>query len=294
MWEEFFTDLSDNAVHVFNLAGSWLDQHLLNILIILAGAYLLRKFGTKLIIKLLHKTIRRDLYPTELDRKKRLQTLDSLTGAGMRVFAWLIASFMIISELGIDTTPLLASASVFGLAIGIGAQSLVKDFVSGVFIISENQYRVGDAVEIGDVDGVVEAITIRTTIIRDLDGDLHHVPNGSITVTTNKTMDFGSINEDVVVARDTDLKALEHIINHVGERLVNEPSLKGFIVEAPYFSQIKGYDKDGIVVKILGKTTAGDSWKVRSELYRHLTKAFKQHDVVVPYGEFTIHQTKKK
>lgn len=294
MWHNFIEKRASNVEYLGNLIAQWLDQHLVNVLIILLGTYLLRKFGTKFISKLMHKTVRHDLYPSEIDRKKRIKTLDSLIGAIVRISAWVIATFMIISELGIDTAPLLASAGVFGLAIGFGAQSLVRDFVTGIFIITENQYRVGDVVQIGNVKGVVEAITIRTTIVRELNGDLHHVPNGTITVTTNKTMDFGSINEDLTVARDTDLNELEHIINHVGEEIAASTEFKNLVKEPPHFSSIKGFDASGIVVKILGTTSAGDAWLVRSEFYKRLIKALAKHGIEVPYQQISIHDTAKK
>lgn len=277
-----------------HLIAQWMDQHLVNIIIILIGAYILRKFGTKFISTVMHKTVRHDLFPSEADRKKRIKTLDDLIGAIVRVTTWLIAIFMIVSELGINTAPLLASAGVLGLAIGFGAQSLVKDFVTGIFIITENQYRVGDVVQIGAVKGTVEAITIRTTIVRELNGDLHHIPNGTITVTTNKTMGFGSINEDITVARDTDIAELEHIINHVGEEVAAVPELKNLVKEPPHFSSVKGFDASGIVVKILGKTSTGDAWQVRSEFYKRLVKALEKHGIEVPYQQVTVHSSTKK
>lgn len=293
MWQNFLKHRVDNLEYLANLITQWMDQHLVNILIILIGAYVLRKFGTKFISRVMHKTIRRDLYPNEADRKKRIQTLDNLINAATKAATFLIATFMIMSELGINTAPLLASAGVFGLALGFGAQSLVKDFVSGIFIITENQYRVGDVVKIGDVEGVVEAISIRTTMVRSLNGDLHHVPNGSIVVTTNRTMNFGSINEDITVAPTTDLKELEHIVNHVGEEVAALPELKNMVKEAPHFSQVKGFNESGIVFKVLGRTSTGDAWLVKSEFYKKLAKAFERHNVEISYPLITF-GTKKK
>lgn len=293
MWQNFLKHRVDNLEYLANLVTQWMDQHLVNIAIILIGAYVLRKFGTKFISRVMHKTIRRDLYPNEADRKKRIQTLDNLINAATKVAAFLIATFMILSELGINTAPLLASAGVFGLALGFGAQSLVKDFVSGIFIITENQYRVGDVVQIGDVEGVVQAISIRTTMVRSLNGDLHHVPNGSIIVTTNRTMNFGSIDENITVAPNTDLKELEHIVNHVGEEVAALPELKNMVKEAPHFSQVKGFNESGIVFKVLGTTTTGDAWLVKSEFYKKLAKAFERHGVKVAYPLIALGKTKK-
>jgi small-conductance mechanosensitive channel len=162
----------------------------------------------------------------------------------------------------------------------------VKDFVSGIFIITENQYRVGDIVQLGEVSGVVEAITIRTTILRDLDGYLHHIPNGTITVTTNKTIGYAGLNEDIVVAADTDLEQLEHVINHVGEQLAAQPELMHKIKEAPRLVSIQGLHDKGITVKVIGQTTAGSRVAVRSEFYRLLKKACAQHKIS---AELSLH-----
>lgn len=294
MLQNFLEKRVDHLQYLGNLIAQWLDQHFLDIIVIIVFCWILRKFGTKFINNVIHKTVRRDLYPTEADRKKRIKTLDNLVAAIMKVITWMIAIFMIISEMGINTAPLLASAGVFGLAIGFGAQSLVKDFVSGIFIITEHQYRVGDVVQIGQVLGTVESITIRTTVIRELNGDLHHVPNGSIVVTTNKTMGFGSINEDITVARNTDISEAEHIVNHVGEEIAALAELKGMVKEAPHLASVKGYDASGVVLKILGKTTTGDAWRVKSEFYKKLFKAFDKHGIEVPYQQMVVHQAPHK
>lgn len=283
------TQSFENAGH---LVGAWLGLHLLNIIIILIGARIAIEFGVRLIKKIIHKTVRHDLFPTESDRKKRIETLDSLVGASVRITVWIVAGMMIINEIGVDTGPLIASAGIVGIALGFGAQSLIKDFVSGIFIIVENQYRVGDVIKINDIDGVVEAITIRTTIMRDLDGNLHHVPNGSIVVTTNKTMDYGRINEDITVGLGTDIDQLEHVINHVGSEIAAAAEFKDDIKDPPHFARVTGFSNDGLVVKILGKTTPGEQWRVKGELYKRLKKAFEKHHIDIPYPQRTIHQAK--
>lgn len=294
MWENFVDKRLDNIEYVGRPIAVWLDQHLFNIILILIGTYVLRKFGTKLTMRIMHKSIRHDLYPSELDRRKRIQTLDKLVSAIIRISSIVVAVFMIMSELGFDTAPLLASAGVFGLAIGFGAQSLVKDFVSGMFIISENQYRIGDWVKLDKIEGEVESLTIRTTIIRDLGGDVHYIPNGQIAVVTNKSMDFDSVNEDITVGKDSDMNEVEHIVNHIGDQLAAMPEIKHMITEPPKFTQVKGFDKNGIVFKVLGRTTAGDSWLVKSEFYKKLQKAFDKHGIEVPYNQITVHQELKK
>lgn len=259
----------------------WIGNHGLNIAVIVLGAWLLKRFGAQIISQLLRHTIRPDLYPTKADREKRLKTLSSLVGASIGIIIYIVAGIMIIGELGVNTAPLIASAGILGVALGFGAQSLIKDFVSGIFIIIENQYRVSDEVQLGSVSGVVEAITIRTTVLRDLNGHVHHVPNGTITFTTNKTMDFGRINEDIEVAMDTDLDRLEHIINHVGQEIAALPEFKRHIHEAPHLASFRGFSSTGFRVKILGKTSANEHWRIRSELYKRLKDAFEQHKIKV-------------
>jgi small-conductance mechanosensitive channel len=165
MVEEIATNIAKKLDQMGDVVGDWLSENLVPILLILVFTYILRRVLTVLIGRSLHRTIRRDLYPTEKDRKKRIDTLNELVSAIVRVGAWFVAALMIINQLGIDTAPLMASAGVVGIALGFGAQSLIKDFVTGIFIISENQYRIGDVVRIGTQDGTVEAITIRTTIL---------------------------------------------------------------------------------------------------------------------------------
>ncbi len=282
------TLLSTRVHSALNTTGDWFGQHGVVILLVLISGYLFRKIGTRLILRVVEKTVRKDLFPTETDRKKRVKTLESLVGGVLRIGTWLIVFTIIIDELGVDTGPLIASAGVLGVALGFGAQSLIKDFVSGVFIIIENQYRVGDIVELNEVDGTVEAITIRTTVLRDLDGHLHHIPNGSIVVSTNKTMDFGRINEDILVGKDTDIDNLENVINKVGQEMANSSDLKNKIIEPPHFASLKGFSKNGMLIKVLAKTRVSDNWEIKTELYRRLKKAFDAHDIELPYEHLVI------
>ncbi len=286
MWE---TSITSNFTDIWQHIHLWMGDHLFNILIIVVGTEILFQISTRAISKIVHKTAHRpDLFPTELDRKKRIKTLDSLIRAAIRVALTIIAAIMIASELGINTGPLVASAGVIGVALGFGAQSLIRDFMSGFFIITENQYRVGDVVTIAttvgtvQVTGEVEAISIRTTTIRDLDGSLHHVSNGIIIVTSNLTMNYAQVNEDITVSQDTDISKLEHIINHVGEELAASPEFKRFVLDPPHFERMVRFSEQGIVVKILGKTVAGDQWQVKGELYKRLKVAFEKNDIDLP------------
>lgn len=301
MWETAFNNVTQSTNEVWHLFVDWAAAHLLEIVIIIVGAEIVYRVSTKTINRLVHKlTHRPDLFPTESDRKKRIKTLDSLINTFLRVLISAIALLMVVNELGINTGPLLASAGIIGVALGFGAQSLIKDFMSGFFIITENQYRVGDVIEIATlvgsikVSGTVEGITIRTTILRDQDGRVHHIPNGNIMVTTNMTMNYAGLNEELLVHQETDLDKLEHVINHIGEEIAGEPKLHRKVLEAPYFARVDKITSEGVVVKIFGKTTPGDQWLVKGEFYKKLNKALEKNNIEMPYQQLVLKQPTKR
>lgn len=262
--------------------ATWFDDHAVNIILILVAAWVVRRFGTNLIGRVLTHTVRSDLYPTKSDREKRIRTLNALARAFMRVGVFLVAGTLLIGEINPNyTTVIFASAGIFTVALGFGARGLINDFLTGMFITYENQYRVGDIVQIGGTEGTVVDVTPRTTVLRDFDGNVHHVPNGSITVATNKTLEYSQLNEDLVVAADTDISLVEHIINHTGDVLAADPDYKKKIKQAPRFSGINGYAGDGISIKVIGKTSPNDKYEVKSQFYSLLIKAFRKHEIKV-------------
>lgn len=286
--------ISNGTIHAGNMVGQWLDAHAVNIVLILVLTWILHRFGAQGLKRIIARTVRPDLYPTKVDREKRVKTLESLAKAIVRVGVYMIAVILIIGEINPSyTTALFASAGLITVALGFGAKDLVNDFMSGIFIITENQYRVGDVVEIAGVNGTVEDVTIRTTILRDMDGNVHHVPNGDITVTTNKTMGYSRLNEEITFAPKTDIEHVEHIINHVGQQLAAKAAFENKIKEAPHFFAVMGYGPTGTVVKIVAKVTAGDKMEVKSELYKLLDKAFKANGIEVAGSLPTPHHSAK-
>ena len=286
MWERIPIDLQN-----------WLNRNYqtsIKILVVLVFVSILNRYSARLLRKILEHTVRRDQYPIRSDREKRLKTLVSLATAITHTSIWVIGIFLIVGLMGVNTTPVFASAGLVGAGFVFGAQNLIKDFVSGVFILTENQYRVGDFVEILGVSGTVQTIGLRTTVLRDLNGSVHHVPNGSILVATNKTMGYGAINLDVVVVPNTDIELLEHVINHAGQRLVNKASLKEEILDPPHFARISDYNGSGITVKITGKTAGGKQLEVKSALLAQLKKSFEANDIKVASPLVNPVPTKKK
>ncbi len=289
MIEIFAVNLNDSFSRLDDQFLVWIEIHFVNIIAILIGAWLIRRFASNIISRLFHYTVRPDLYPTKSEREKRIRTLNTLVTAVVRVGVYIIALILIIGEINPHyMTALFASAGLIGVALGFGAKDLVKDFMSGIFIITENQYRVGDVIEISDVSGVVEDISIRTTVLRDLDGHLHHIPNGSISVTTNMTLGFSRVNEDILVAYNTDIDRLEHVINHVGETLANDAEFKSLIISPPKFLRIDGFGDNGMIVKVVGDTMSGEQWMVKGELLRRLKTAFDKNNIELPYPHVAV------
>ncbi len=288
--EDQFQGFLDNA-------QTWFSEHGLNILFIISGSWLIGKIAIAVVHGVLINAMKEHYFKSDSDRKKRADTLHGLISAVIKIAVLLVATAMIIDELGINTAPLLASAGVMGVALGIGAQSFIKDFVSGIFIISENQFRVGDVVELeagaaAPVSGSVESITIRTTILRDINGIRHHIPNGNITIASNSTIGFSLINETLVVDQSTDLQKLTDIINQIGAEMSKDPSTGPFIKEQLNMAQIAGYNERGITVSIRGKTAPGKQWAIKAEFYSRLQPELKKAKIKVPVAPVLAGQGK--
>lgn len=266
----------------------WFSDHGFEILLIVGAAWLVRRFGGNVLARIMEKTARPDLYPTKSDRAKRLATLENLAGDILKISVTVIAGLTILSELGVNTTPLVASAGIAGVVLGIGAQSLVRDVASGFFIIVNNQYRVGDEISVrvggamAQIDGTVEDIGVRSTALRDLSGNLHHIPNGHIMVATNRTIGFSRLNIDLVFPKTNDLTKLKMIIDRVGKDLEKDPLYEKMIKDPPQYIRIMGFTEDGVTIKILGKTGSIYAEEVESEFYNRLIQELKKAKLKLP------------
>lgn len=263
----------------------WIDKKWFAVVIILVAAYLTRRFGNILLTSLVTRTVKHRAHGdiSEEDIKKRQDTLIAMSHTVLRVMIWLVAGFSLMQTLFpyINLTPILASASVMGVAIGFGAQTLIKDFLSGLFIILENQYRVGDVVQIDDATGTVEQITIRSTIIRDNDGSVHYIPNGSIAHAINRTMGFSKINMAISVPPTTDVDKLADIINGVGTKMAEEEKWKKKIMEPAHFLSIGAFTETSLEVKIIGKTQPTAQWSVTDELRKRLLATLRKEGIIL-------------
>jgi len=268
---------------------SWLIDHGIRILIIVAvGAVLwfaLNKFLPPIVGRLMVTTKGES---KEGIKKRRDTLVGVLTGVG-RVFIVIVAVMMILDEAGVPIASVLVGLGIAGLAIGFGAQYLIRDLIAGMFIIMENQYRVGDVARVADVAGLVEEVTLRKTVLRDLDGIVHHVPNGEIRVASNFTRHFARVNLDVSVAYGTDLDHAISVINRVGKALAEDAKWRKVIKSPPQVLRVNNLGDSGIDIKILGDVKPMEQWAVMGELRLRIKKAFDAEGIEIPWPHTKVY-----
>ncbi len=272
----------------------FVENHAINILIILVVGYVTKNIAHSIIKRVIRSAIRNSDFKTARDERQRENTLIGTISTAVSVAIWIITGLLALGEAGIDIAPLLAGAGIAGVALGFGAQSMVRDFLSGMFILLENQYRVGDVVRLNnEVSGSVERVTLRQTSLRDLDGMLHHVPNGEIRLATNMTMEFANVNLDVNVGYDTDLEKLEVLINKIGSEMKQQEPWSKHIIDAPTFLRVNNFAESGLEIKITGKTQPMKHWAVTGELRKRLILAFRKNNIEIPYPHRVLHNYSK-
>jgi moderate conductance mechanosensitive channel len=212
-------------------------------------------------------------------RSQQLRTLSSVIySVGLFIIVF-VAALQVLPLLGINMGPLLASAGIAGVAIGFGAQALVHDFINGFFILVENQYDIGDVVKIAGVQGSVEFMTMRRTVLRDADGTVHNVPNSQITVVSNLTRDWTQLALHISVAYNTDSDKVIQLLQQTGEEFAADPAFSDQIVAKP---QVPGIDKvtgDEVDYLMLIKTRPGSQDSVRRELRRRIKACFEKNNI---------------
>lgn len=277
---------------VLTTVGGWFLEHGIRIVGIVVLFLILNRFGHTIAEKIIRNIMRSQRFITPAAERKREDTLIRVFDTFFSVFLTVTAIIMILAELGIDTGAMIAGLGVVGVAVGFGAQYMVKDFISGFFILLENQYRVGDVVSFGDTSGVVEDISLRMTILRDLDGTVHHVPNGEIKIASNLSKYHANVNLDVGVAYNSDLEKVINIINKVGSDLAEDEDWKGAIRKAPQVLRVDDFADSAIILKITGETEALKQWDVTGELRKRIKFAFDKHHIEIPFPQRVVHMAK--
>lgn len=223
---------------------------------------------------------------TSLRAEQRVEALTSVLRSIVTFAVWLIAGFMILGAIGIDLAPLLAGAGIIGIALGFGAQSLVKDFLSGIFILVEDQFGVGDIIDVEQqVEGVVEGVSLRTTRLRSVDGTVWHVPNGEIRMVGNMSQHWSRSLLDVEVAYDTDVERAKAVVKRVADALWEEEDA---VLEEPEMWGVEQLGANGVVLRLVVKTTPREQWRVSRALRERIKRAFDEEGIEIPFPQQTV------
>lgn len=270
----------------------WFVDHGVKIVAIVFAALLVQRFVGVFIEKSVRKLVVPSRFLSKEAERKREDTLIRIFSTSAGILLWVLVGLMMLSELGFAVGPLLAAAGVAGIAFGFGGQYLIRDLISGLFIIMENQYRIGDVVCFDTTCGLVEDISLRMTTLRDLDGVVHHVPHGEVKQVSNMSKNFSRVNLNVGIAYNSDLEQVISVVNRVGKELAEDPDWKDMIIAPPQFLRVDDFGDSAIVIKILGDTQPIKQWDVTGELRKRLKIAFDKESIDIPFPQRVIHQAR--
>ncbi len=247
------------------------------------GVALLLWWILRIVIRRIERSLGQPQAGALTAQEQRTRTLTSLLRSMGRVIIFVIFLFMFLSAIGLDLGPLLAGAGVVGLAISFGAQSLVKDVISGLFILIENQFGVGDVVRIEGVSGAVERMTLRVVVLRDTHGVVHIVPNGEIKKVSNLTRTWARVVLDVGVAYKEDVDRVIAVMRDVGRELWEDEEWRPLLVEAVEVPGVESFDDSAVTIRLTAKTLPLKQWDVARELRRRLKRRFDAENIEIPF-----------
>lgn len=265
--------------------GDWLRDHGSVIVAAIVLAMIAVFFVRRLVPHVLRPAVTRQMSgrpTTEIDR--RIETLAGVMIRTAEVVLFLLALFTVLPEFGLDIRPVLAGVGITGIALGLGAQSLVRDTLNGIFILSENQYARGDVVTIAGVTGTVEDVSLRRTLVRDVDGVIYTVPNSSVAVAANFTRDFAKVRVTIPVAPASDLAEVRRIADEVGQQLAAEAEYRDRILAPPQYLRVDSIDANGVAVQVNGTVRPGSQWEIAGVLRARLLEALQANGIKTPWG----------
>jgi small-conductance mechanosensitive channel len=225
---------------------------------------------------------------TQTELEKRAATLARILRQAVAVFVWGTAAMLVLSELGVSLGPILAGAGIAGIAVGLGAQTLVKDMISGFFILLENQFRVHDVVSIAGVSGTVEAINLRTTVLRDVEGRVHVIPNGAISVVTNFTREWSVALLDVGVPYGEDTDRALSVLRRAGEGLERDPAIARKLLGRFEYPGIEKFSDSAVMVRMLVRTLPQERWSVEREMRARVKREFDESGISIPFPQVSV------
>lgn len=269
-----------------------ISRPVLHILLILLMSWAAFKLSGKVIILIRGAILERA--DNKLEELKRIETLSRVFRYLTSVVITIVTGMLLLSELGISIAPILAGAGVVGLAIGFGAQSLVKDFFSGFFLLLENQVRQGDVVEVAGKSGLVQEVTLRYVRLSDYEGNVHFIPNGNISTVTNMSREFAYAVMDIGVAYREDIDEVIALMRKVGGDLRIDDNFSSKILEDIEIAGVDNLADSAVIIKCRFKVLPLEQWGVRREYLKRIKRTFDEHDIEIPFRQMTIYQGHEK
>lgn len=219
----------------------------------------------------------------------RVETLGRVLHYVVSVVIWIVAGMLVLAQLGISIAPILGAAGVAGIAVGFGAQSLVKDYFTGIILLLENQVRVGDVIEAAGIGGLVEEVTLRYIRLRDYDGNVHFIPNGIIAHITSSSREYAQSVIDVGVAYREDIDAVLAVMREVGAQMRKDPQFGPNILEDIEMVGVERWDNSAVILRCRFKVMPLEQWSTRREYLRRLKKTFDERGIEIPYPHLTVY-----
>lgn len=271
-------------------AVGWLIQKGILLVVVLALAFVAVRVSRRLIGRLERRL---QLEDTQAGRnQQRSRTLATVSRGVVSVVVWTLALLVVLRSVVPDLGPVFAGVGIAGIAVGFGAQSLVRDFLTGFFVLLEDQYRVGDIIEIDGVGGVVEHFSLRRTALRSLDGSLHHIANGDIKLVSNRSSGWSKAILDVGVSYTEDLTKVGEVLRRAGSDLMVDPEIGRYLIEAPEILGVESFAESSVTVRIAAKTIPGKQWTVSRAYRQGIKEAFDREGISIPFPHrVMIHQS---
>ena len=294
--------------------ADWVIDRPLKILLILVIAWIIIRISRRSVDRLVKRVVategtatRRLVIPgldsvvsldTDEDREReerlrvrraaRAASIGEVLRGTVTVAIWTIALLLVVSELGIDLAPLIAGAGIAGVALGFGAQTLVKDCITGLFMLVEDQYGIGDVVDLGEATGTVEQVALRTTVLRGIDGTVWHVPNGEVTRVGNMSQHWSTALIDIEVAYDADIATVRDLMEQTATEVCARDAHREYVLDAPQVLGVETLGADGVTLRMTVTTAPGRQWPIQRELREALKVAFDAAGIGIPFPQRTV------
>jgi moderate conductance mechanosensitive channel len=299
-------DRTDGNEAVANLADWFIDKPV-QILIVVVVAWVLARLARRWVKRFVKRVVapersstdRLERFGIELPpafqplaqdprRASRANSISIVLTSTSIVLIWAMATLIVAGIVGIELGPLIAGAGIAGVALGFGAQSLVKDCIAGLFMLIEDQYGIGDVVDLGEAVGVVEEVSLRTTVLRSLDGTVWHVPNGVVQRVGNRSQLWSVAVIDVDVAYDTDLDRARELLQQAATEVCERPDFSDRVLEPPVVLGVEALAADGISIRLTVKVTPGAQWELQRAIRQHVKDVFDAAAIVIPFPQRTV------